>query len=931
MEEWQLANFLRGQANQLLSGAHELDETTLLATAALLEKTSQPGGHFPMLRELYLATHDFRLLAQVPESMLGRTRHETYEALGSLESSILREIRKEATVDELVAHVRKLRADIEAGVVPRGADPNARSQALDLRALDLVEAVVERKAAEVLNQPGSHARAAVAALQRAFDREWQPGERLQMARFLQDLGSIPVAELSAERERKLRLLYDDSEASSLDRARIGHAYASVLFLDSDRRNEAIDFDEAVLREFASPFGGRVPDEAADLVTGHSYFLRGTNAFAHAEQYVERHRAGAGPDALLTYTEHLNELHTTALHRQGRTSLGEGATLYRNLVRRLIDQCSTPDKNRRHRLLSQLINVYRHACERKFSGSVDELLAFSRTALPELILPLDNEYASIINQVTDVVAEHAGKLPALDLLLKYVEQYPPRFDFEWRTAWSQHGGRLAQLRSEASQLDEQGRANELKPLEARLLKIVLAELRRDLTSGESRDVGIYTLGHSYYWEARRQDFVRTANQILVERPDAPRTHTYVASYLHDRLHEFDRGIEVLFAAHRRGLLDDAGVDQLIDYLHRNRRYAESIALLEAAIDRQPERMDLRTRLMEAYHATKRLEQLAKLIEGTDKDFHQNGRWTEDNICTFARGCSVAGHAGRAAGYFEEAINLRQRTAPNRGIGDGTLSLYYQQLAEAYSTLGKTKLAIDAAAAAIVSWGADQANRLQAFTALKNVMGHARDLDAYVATLDRDAATSGADSPILRKALGLVYQERAEWAKAADQLRNSLELEPGDRETHQALLACLDAQGDEAGAIAAMLAQIDVDRHNLELYSALARRASEDPSLGERAATSLIESAPNEAGHHEALARFRQDQKRWSEAIEHWARVAELGRLEPTGLLGLAEAQLHLQQWDGARETLKQLHARDWPGHFGDVDTRIRDLETRLPRD
>jgi hypothetical protein len=54
-------------------------------------------------------------------------------------------------------------------------------------------------------------------------------------------------------------------------------------------------------------------------------------------------------------------------------------------------------------------------------------------------------------------------------------------------------------------------------------------------------------------------------------------------------------------------------------------------------------------------------------------------------------------------------------------------------------------------------------------------------------------------------------------------------------------------------------------------------------------------PLESESHTLLAEIRQQQNRWPEAIEHWQRVAEIRSLEPTGLLKLAEAQLHERNW------------------------------------
>ena len=101
------------------------------------------------------------------------------------------------------------------------------------------------------------------------------------------------------------------------------------------------------------------------------------------------------------------------------------------------------------------------------------------------------------------------------------------------------------------------------------------------------------------------------------------------------------------------------------------------------------------------------------------------------------------------------------------------------------------------------------------------------------------------------------------------------------------------------------------------------------MAERAATSLIEAAPLEAEHHQALAELRQDQDRWDDAIAHWRHVAELRKLEPTGLLKLATAQVHEKEWDDAKATIKKLNQREWPSRFNNLNNKIRNLQKKLP--
>ena len=145
----------------------------------------------------------------------------------------------------------------------------------------------------------------------------------------------------------------------------------------------------------------------------------------------------------------------------------------------------------------------------------------------------------------------------------------------------------------------------------------------------------------------------------------------------------------------------------------------------------------------------------------------------------------------------------------------------------------------------------------------------------------------------------------------------------------MIEAFDKAGRKAEAAQQMIAQLDFDRHNLEAYKQLAKRLQSNDAMAERAATSLIEAAPLEAEHHQALAELRQEQDRWDDAIDHWRHVAELRKLEPTGLLKLATAQVHEKKWDDAEATIKKLNQQKWPSQFHNLDHQIRKLQKQLP--
>ena len=74
-----------------------------------------------------------------------------------------------------------------SGSPPSASGPRPTSTS---RALDLLELLVERRAAELQNQPGPHVQRALAAMRRAWKRDWSPGEPRLMADLLASLGTI---------------------------------------------------------------------------------------------------------------------------------------------------------------------------------------------------------------------------------------------------------------------------------------------------------------------------------------------------------------------------------------------------------------------------------------------------------------------------------------------------------------------------------------------------------------------------------------------------------------------------------------------------------------------------------------------------------------------------------------------------------------------
>jgi tetratricopeptide (TPR) repeat protein len=913
LDEWAISRSIAARFNiwQRAEGhpPSELDREVLLMFAALFEKSSYPGNYLGQLQQFYQATRDFRLLAVLADAVVGHSAGKVYPFLQGMQN-IITDIHDEATVDELGAHIAKVRA-------------RART-AVDRRALDLLETQVRRRAAELKNQPGPHAAAALSALKRAFTHPWSDGEPRLMADLLAALGPISQEPLAKEQVRQLEVLHAQAKAGTEDRLHIAHRYASTQWAYG-RRPEATDLLAAALKEFQDAHDGVMPvvanEALANLVSFHTsagQHGRGEKLLRAQLQHPAHHQEA------LWLTQQLYGVFHDALRDGGEVSLGKGQELYKTLERTLRGELGTQDNNHRHALASILCRVYRIAAEKKLDGVADDLRAFAFRQLGEVLGRQTNDYDSMVTEVAGVVHDVLGPGDGVAFLLDRVETEPAWLRFNNQDGWNRHAWSLGFWRQEAKTLPP--------TVEARLLVFVSAELRRDLMSGQARNRNIYhrSSSGSHFWVEKEADFVKVAEDVLARRARSSASVTHLAQYFSRGVNRHNRAVEILLAAHKDKLLDEAGASLLVQFLHEASRYRESIAILKPIVETRPEHMNYRVWLMRAYFNTANKPELLALLKDTDAFFHKEGRWSESAMAALAESTLENALHEQSTAYFKEVISLHEQTAPRRGVGDGVLSGYYAGLARAYSGLHKTPEAVEAAASAVVSWGSDQNNRNQAIAALLQVLREAPDLDAYVAYLDRHEAETGLHNALVHKEVGRVYIERARHKEAVTQLRLAAELQPTDIETQQLLVAQYDALRDPEGAFRQLLEAAELSRRSIGLYKEMGKRLAVlgRPGEVERAYTSIVEVLPNESEGHTMLAEIRQEQGRWADAIVHWEQVARIRALEPTGLLKLAGAQIHERQWDQAVQTVKKLRSRGWPARFNNVDQQIHELEQQI---
>jgi tetratricopeptide (TPR) repeat protein len=881
----------------------ELDKEVLRIFTVLFQKSAYPANYVYLLQAFYQSTRDFRLLAVLADAVVGQTPVKIYPYLTNM-SGIFNLIQDEAVVDQMAEHLAQVRQRAKTAV--------------DKRALDLIEVLVYRRAAELKNQPGPYGDKALAAMKRAFDREWADGEQFLMASMLHSLSAITYKPLGVEQLRELKWLYEQQKKTAFERLRAGFFYASILSQNEGRQAEAIDVLNQEVAEYIAAHDGVLPANGQETALALVQFMQQIMHHAQAEAFLlQRLKKPANAIQEFWLIQQLDSLYQDALARDGEVSLGKGAALYTALERKLRSDTAQENPQHQFQIVRIAGEVYTTAKEKQFPSWRQDLLSYANDVLPRFLRPQADQYRSIVLDMANVIHSLAGPVEAIEFVLNRIEKEPAWLRLNNQDGWTQHSGQLAEWRSQAKSLGAQ---------EPRLLKLLLRELRRDLETQRGSNRLIFHRGNAYYWTEKEPEFVKVAEDVYQHMQGSRAAVVYIAGYFWDGLAYKQRAVEILIAANQRKLLDESAQGILVDYLRELNRFREAIALLEPLVVEHPDNWNYRIRLMNCYFHVHQPDKLRKLLKETDAYFHADNRWHEGAAASLGASTLENELWTESVAYYAEAITLHQRSAPNRGIGDGSLAEYYANQARAFSRLGKPLEAVDAASAAVVAWSPAHAQRANYLERFKEVVSETKNLDDLAAQINAREKQTGAGSPLIHKALAKAFEKRQQYQKAIAQYRAAIELQPEDSETHEALVQCLDKTGDKEGAAAALVEAVDLSRRELKLYKQLGERYQALQRVGEaeRAYTSLVEMQPNEAESHSMLAEIRERQLRWDEAIGEWEQAASLRSLEPIALINLAKAQMHQKLWDKADATLNKLERTSWPARFDAQRPLIRNL-------
>ncbi|HEX9794804.1 MAG TPA: VIT domain-containing protein [Planctomycetota bacterium] len=885
----------------------DLDPEVVLRVHALLRKAAWPQNSVWHLQALYGSTRDFRILEALPQAVIGHSAQAIYPFLGQLKS-VIDMIQDEATFDRMQAHLETLHELAES--------------AEDRRGLRMFEFLLAHRAATQNQGAAPHVQTALRALDAALKDAWAEGEPAQFAAFLADLGALQPAALGNAQIEALAAVHGALAADHPDRAQVGWQRARSLW-DHGRQDAALRLLEGALAELRGLHAGGLPTSANGYLSSLGSWHQALGAWRRAESlWLDELRRDVPVTQRRWLELQLMTARVAALNGKGEVSLGAGLVLYEALLGEFARQLRVrTDENHASQLVRLHVQMMQSAHQHlKFRRAVADLRLFAFSELPEIMALY--QYRSgqgMVGVVAQAFRELDESTLGLAFLATRAENEPAWLVRRNQDFWGQHAWEFGRMRSAAGRLP--------RDLEARVLAVVLRELRLELRSRQSRSRVGYHADWSHYWGAKADDFAAVAAEVLAEQGGNEAAVRYVASYYWDGLKRRDAAADALSTALRRGILGLDGRDHLCGYLEELGRHAAAVPLLQELVAARPNQAAYHARLVRALARSDRRDAARATLAAAEAWFREHEAWREDVVAELAQSAVDVGFSEVAIDLYGQAINLHTRGRSDRGVGDGTLSHYYLQRSQVQAQLGRTIAAVDDAAGAIVAWGADDDSRRGALTWLERLLTEAEDLPAYVRHLEAEVEANGLENPILRRALGKALAARGEHAAAAVHLRLAVEAAPMDFDARRALVAALSRAGRGEESLAAWLGWARAAGHDMDLWTDLAQAIAEHGGANgadrsERAYTNVVELFPNESESHQKLAQVREEQGRLAEAESEWRQVVRVRTGEPAGYLGLVRVLVLQGKGEAAAGVAREMLGRDWDERFGDVAGQLR---------
>jgi tetratricopeptide (TPR) repeat protein len=650
-----------------------------------------------------------------------------------------------------------------------------------------------------------------------------------------------------------------------------------------------------------------------------------NRHAEAERFLndERARPGYGEQTKVWLKDQLYLVYESALSHRAKISLGQNESLFQAMENRFLDDLrQESSQERRSRMFHRLCDLYRTAFDLKLAGVSAACRAMILQKFPELLSAQQYQRTDLVRIAAEALEHIVGVKEALGFLLDEYDHAPALARRSRYDAWNTFHGHFASWRPR----------NQDEALLDRLLRVVQDRLTRQLAELQNpHDSEIYYKHNDRFWTEKEEAFAATAMSVFATRQPSPALARHVARYLADGLRRYAQAADLLLQAEKKNFLDEEGRYQLVGYLIELKRDSQAIDHLTRLIAQRP-MIRYHLKLMGAYDRAGRQPELRQLLADIEKRFTTQGKWNIGNLERVAAVCVDTGLFADAVRLYGILIPQYLLETKDQGRNNETLSGYYQKQARAFSGLGDSVKAVESASAGIVLWGSAYKQRQDALNTLQDVLNRAKELSLVVHFLDEKAKKDGNEFPLIRRMAAQAMMNRSQFGLAVPQLRLVTELQPDDHQARELLIQAHDQLNQKAEAAQEAYALAEITRRNADYWADLGNRFQglSQARQAERAFTSIVEMLPNEADGQIKLATVRQQQNQWPASITHWKLAVEYRAEDPSGLFGLAEAQIHEQLWSDAQATVKKLKqpVKPWHRRFGDLQQRIDSLKRQV---
>ncbi|MBL8817213.1 MAG: hypothetical protein JNL58_14395 [Planctomyces sp.] len=906
-----LSNWSNDKGSRTPSAGADIREKLL----HLAETTPSPSQAAESIGAWYQATHDPLLLRALVAFVRGRSESQLWETISGVQP-VINKLEFEAAVVNLYSGI-----DSERLRLRTKESPVDRQTLVNQRALLLFEVIVSGRAAAMDMGSMQHEARCISAIDQLLSGDWKDGDRSAFASILVQL-PLSRGDLQTTKIRTIRRLIQAEKAGSAERLKIV-AQLVQQYRSQNLNDEAIELLESELRSVPPASIAQTPEfdglfvQLCDILSAEKRFLlweRWVDEISPAwTRDVQRQRQ-------FVYR-------MTALRSGAEVRLGSGEALYTAIRDELLSDLRSPDET------GQILNNFERLMELYGEGNTQKLVPVTRDVrqfvdadLDRLIRIRSGEAASLIQRVSGILIRVNGRQVGLEFLLDRISRSP--LAIQWtrpRDLWDSLSGVVfdetirVQLDIEGeNRIDIYPGARPLLPeVEAMLLK----GLEATLVAGDSPASRLFDESASILYSRGAESVVEVLERVAAQQADKESHVLLCAEFLYlSQPNHRDRAIQILQRAFDEKRLTSTGKRFLMSKLWMEDRHEEAINVIDELIAEFPEDASLRMDRMLALHRAMKPDELKRELSDVLERLIQPKTADIGLIWSLADRCRKCELWSDAVALYDQGITrFGEPTQP-----DLQLSNAWRNLTECLGRLNQHERILTTISMAWVTCGNDAHQRNQIEQTLAGVLQTSQQLEAVSSGWTEAVAATGNDSSLIRRSLGRALLNNKHAETASEHLRIAVELQQQDAEAWTLLLQSVDQLNQGSEYLKLVQDQADAMPGKIELYQNLFERATKAglPSLAERAASSIIETGPEESDHAKAMAELREESGNTDLAMKYWQRASDLKQEDPELLLMLLERHIRLGHQPEARQVFETLNARKWDARFGDVRSKAK---------